>query len=349
MEGLSLKELELFKNIISTVESAKYKKDNMDFLRDRAYMILKNTLGEDNSYNERLYNIRFKPRRLGYDESQCEQIWREGKQDLINLLRIALEEYESFVIQSKDDSSSNRTIDDLFYNVTKHLAEQTNPLDKSIALFLNYADFDIEESTSYSNRYNCVWASAIIKLPPQLIVKFTDEAKQRLIKVLNAFTPSQWGIDFSYVSIEAKLEKAYDEWRNDILKELIGQGINNQANFASSNHPMFEYKGIKFRSKSELKLAPEFEASNVLFFPLPLAVCGNDHKEPDFLVCKNGKFAILEVITDYFHPSVEKEAERTTWFQNHHISIRSYPATQCYNTPKEVVTDFLKWMDGLIK
>ena len=336
-------ELELFKSLISSAESLTYENGGkLDYLRDRAFMILTNIFGEDNNYTNKLYNIHFEYKRSKNDKIACKEIWTRGREELIDLFQIALEEYESFKIINKEYA-------DLFYTVTKYLAEQDNSIDKTIALLLNYADFDINESTQFSDRYNCAWAEAIIRLPSKIVNKFTVEMGKRLTTVLNEFRPSQWSIDFSGVTIEPKLEKTYDNWRDDILKQLTGEGINNQASFKSSNHPMFEYKGIKFRSKSEMALAPMFESSEVLFFPLPIAVCGNEHKEPDFLVCKNGKWAILEVVTDYFHPSVEKEADRTNWFLNHHVPLRQYTAKNCYNQPKIIIGDFLKWMDGLGK
>jgi hypothetical protein len=110
---------------------------------------------------------------------------------------------------------------------------------------------------------------------------------------------------------------------------------------------MHQYNGMSFRSKTELKLAKAFEKEGVVFFPLPIANCKGTKKEPDFLVCKNGKWAILEVVSDQFHPSATKDADRTAWFQKHHVSIMPISWERAANDPLETVRDFLNWMDGL--
>jgi len=79
---------------------------------------------------------------------------------------------------------------------------------------------------------------------------------------------------------------------------------------------------------------------------LPLAVrveTGNfykDHREPDFLVCDDGRWGILEVS---FHPDrFEKDAEKDAWFKKSGIlCIQHYSAERCYNKSQEVVDEFL--------
>jgi hypothetical protein len=44
-------------------------------------------------------------------------------------------------------------------------------------------------------------------------------------------------------------------------------------------------------------------------------------KENDFLVCKKGKWAALELVNDHFHNSVVEEANRQSWFQKHHVQM----------------------------
>ena len=57
----------------------------------------------------------------------------------------------------------------------------------------------------------------------------------------------------------------------------------------------------------------------MLFFPLPLAARSDtgalylDHREPDFLICQDGTWGILEVA---FHPDrYEKDSEKDIWFK----------------------------------
>jgi hypothetical protein len=108
----------------------------------------------------------------------------------------------------------------------------------------------------------------------------------------------------------------------------------------------YVYNEMKFASQSEIRIAQEFEARYILFFPLPLAVrseTGNffeDHREVDFLVCNDGTWGILEVS---YHPDrFEKDAEKDTWFKKSGIlCVQHYSAERCYNNAKEVVDEFL--------
>jgi hypothetical protein len=66
-----------------------------------------------------------------------------------------------------------------------------------------------------------------------------------------------------------------------------------------------------------------------------------DHREPDFLICHDGVWGILEVA---FHPGrYEKDAEKDIWFKKSGIlCIQHYTAERCYNYPSEVVDGFLQ-------
>jgi very-short-patch-repair endonuclease len=69
-------------------------------------------------------------------------------------------------------------------------------------------------------------------------------------------------------------------------------------------------------------------------------VASQDHREPDFLVCKDGVWGILEVS---YHPDrFEKDQEKDTWFKKAGIlCIQHYTAERCYNNPADVVDEFL--------
>ena len=103
---------------------------------------------------------------------------------------------------------------------------------------------------------------------------------------------------------------------------------------------------MKFGSISEVRIAQALASRGVLFFPLPLAVRGEtgasymDRREPDFLVCHDGVWGILEVA---FHPDrYEKDADKDVWFKTSGIvHIQNYPAEHCFNHPSEVVDAFL--------
>ena len=153
------------------------------------------------------------------------------------------------------------------------------------------------------------------------------------------------------VTFRVRLIDVEEGWQN-VVKGLIANAENpNQAvvtekAFLKTNKQPYVYNEMKFASKSEIRIAQEFESRKVLFFPLPLAVRAetgnfyNDHREIDFLVCDDGAWGILEVS---YHPDrFEKDSEKDTWFKKSGIlCVQHYTAERCYNNPAEVVTEFL--------
>ena len=70
-----------------------------------------------------------------------------------------------------------------------------------------------------------------------------------------------------------------------------------------------------------------------------------DKKEPDFLVCLNGKWGILEVMGETFHPSATaiRDHDRARLFKDYGlVVIEFYDASRCYSDPEAVVDDFLR-------
>ena len=144
-----------------------------------------------------------------------------------------------------------------------------------------------------------------------------------------------------------QLIEVEEGWQN-VVKNLIVNAQNpNQAliseKAASKNgRQICIYNEMKFASRSEIRVAQELEIQKVLFFPLPLGVraeTGNfydDHREVDFLVCRDGVWGILEVS---YHPD---RYEKDSWFKKSGIlCIQHYSAERCYGFPKEVVDEFL--------
>lgn len=149
-----------------------------------------------------------------------------------------------------------------------------------------------------------------------------------------------------------KLIEPEKDWQN-ITRNLIAntqnpnQGLVTEKIFLQKGErEPFKYNEMKFASRSEIRIAQELEARNVLFFPLPLAVrseTGNfyeDHREPDFVICLDGVWGILEV--SYHKDRYEKDSEKDIWFKKSGIlCVQHYTAERCFNSPKEVVDEFL--------
>jgi hypothetical protein len=112
------------------------------------------------------------------------------------------------------------------------------------------------------------------------------------------------------------------------------------------------HDGLHFRSKTETRIYDVLKARKVLFFPNPAAVLGGDgrKKEPDFLICLDGKWGILEVMGDPYHNGLTAVADhdRARIFKDYGILvIEFYDAARCYNNPEAVVDDFLRRLQKL--
>lgn len=106
------------------------------------------------------------------------------------------------------------------------------------------------------------------------------------------------------------------------------------------------WNGFKLRSKAEIKIAEELEKSGVLFLPNCKARLSTPgiNLEPDFIVCNEGKWGILEV--DGPHHTAEarvKEQERERHFKRYRIFIvERFTADYCLSRPDKVVQEFLE-------
>jgi very-short-patch-repair endonuclease len=90
----------------------------------------------------------------------------------------------------------------------------------------------------------------------------------------------------------------------------------------------------------------------VLFLPNCLARLNGAparlNKEADFLVCKDGKWGILEVDGEPFHPPsmAAEDHERQRLFRRHGIRVfERFTSRRCYNEAHHVVAEFLEILD----
>jgi uncharacterized protein YjbI with pentapeptide repeats len=127
--------------------------------------------------------------------------------------------------------------------------------------------------------------------------------------------------------------------------------INNQGIQFYSNSTIHTWERLRFRSKTEIKIAEALDRTGVLFVPNSLARLttpkGRENKEADFLICYNGKWGVLEV-DGPFHTAERRveEQERERIFKKNGIKVvERFDAQRCYNNPDEVVQEFFKMID----
>ncbi|MDM3843931.1 MAG: pentapeptide repeat-containing protein [Aphanizomenon gracile PMC638.10] len=126
---------------------------------------------------------------------------------------------------------------------------------------------------------------------------------------------------------------------------------NNQGVQFYSNSIIHTWENLRFRSKTEIKIAEALDRTGVLFVPNSLARLntpkGRENKEADFLICYNGKWGVLEV-DGPFHTAERRveEQERERIFKKNGIKVvERFDSERCYNNPDEVVQEFFKMIE----
>lgn len=134
-------------------------------------------------------------------------------------------------------------------------------------------------------------------------------------------------------------------WRQELLEIARGRGVHNQA---AQGRSLFNWKNLHFRSKSEVRIAEALDRAGVMFFPNCRGRVGSvarENREADFLVCGDGKWGILEVDGETFHPTTRtvEDHARDRLFREHGILVvEHFDANECYNQADDVVKRFLR-------
>ena len=106
------------------------------------------------------------------------------------------------------------------------------------------------------------------------------------------------------------------------------------------------YAGVRFRSRTETKVYDALKRRKLLFFPNATMVLGatreNEKKETDFLVCDQGRWGVLEVVSKEYHPSPKGDEERAKTLRIFGVAVVAFfDADRCYNEPEAVIEEFL--------
>lgn len=125
-------------------------------------------------------------------------------------------------------------------------------------------------------------------------------------------------------------------------------------NRAPANQPppqrSIQWRGLTFRSQSELRVAQELDRVGVFFIASTKArfrtESDRQSREVDFLICDEGRWGILEV-DGPFHDAAS-DAWRDDRLREHGIRVvRRYDSRRAFAYPESVVADFLDTLDAL--
>jgi hypothetical protein len=217
----------------------------------------------------------------------------------------------------------------------------------------------VDGSVDYIREDQGYVSGLIIDVPTQAydLVSGNPGMKQALIKagktVANGRMYDGNGglLDDPEVKLRVMLMPVEDHWK-EVVRDLIvnykgtNQGTISKLMAERDRRKLIAYNEANYASQSEIRIAQEFEQREVLFFPLAMAIRADtgenwrDHREPDFLVCSEGTWGILEVS---YHPDrFEKDAEKDVWWKKSGIlCVQHYTAERCFRESARVVDEFL--------
>lgn len=145
--------------------------------------------------------------------------------------------------------------------------------------------------------------------------------------------------------VRAETVQLGPDWHAELLELARGKSVDNQAAGAESFRL---YNNLRFRSASEVKIAEALDKAGVMYLPLCKARLNSGrnrvNREPDFLVCHGGKWGILEVDGEPWHPPTRtvEDHTRDRLFRSHGVVVvEHFDAKHCYDFPDAVVRKFL--------
>jgi very-short-patch-repair endonuclease len=180
----------------------------------------------------------------------------------------------------------------------------------------------------------------------EILKNIEHETTKRIRNAFDAVLPAM-----DYVKDIIPLANLVDvdpKWKEQMLEIALGKEVHNQG-IEIKDRATIIWRDLRFRSVTEKKIAEALEKVNVLFLPNCRGRLnteeGRKTKEADFLICDNGKWGILEVDGEPFHPAsrTTEDHKRDRAFLSHGIPIvQHYDAHECYQQPDKVVANFLR-------
>lgn len=163
---------------------------------------------------------------------------------------------------------------------------------------------------------------------------------------LRAATPPGWELKPIQVTLEPV--DIGPNWRDELSELATGRDVSNQGQ-PVQGHPVRVWNNLNFRSASEVRIAQALDKAGALYWPNGRARLGEAgarrNLEADFLVCYRGRWGILEVDGEPFHPAERRTEEqvRDRAFQHHGVRVvQHFDADRCFEESLAVVREFLK-------
>lgn len=267
------------------------------------------------------------------------------------------------------------TLDQLLYNAAFFLL---NNDEQEAARLLIECEFDgFEEKEFIHNQYSydtdAIWTEEYLEVTlsaPSAVQEAIGSGQ--LIPAPDYNDPEDYNydemIEKEAMSLRGKMAKAFEavlrcspvvivthlqlstqtqeDWREHLRKLATGEKVSNQGLSYNKRSPTIVWERLNFRSQAEKKIAQVLDKAGVLYLPNCTARLGKPHhrhnKEPDFLICLEGKWGILEVDGKPFHQEAARDHERDRQFRHYGITtIERFDGRICLEEPDTVVETFL--------
>jgi hypothetical protein len=138
------------------------------------------------------------------------------------------------------------------------------------------------------------------------------------------------------------------DWRAKLLAEVEADVALNQNPYQQA---AIVWKGIRFNSEPEVEIAKALERAGIMYMPNCLVRAGNPSgmvsRFPDFLICVEGKWGILEVDGQKYHAGRATEDHERSRIMERHGGIAyltRFDYQRCISDPDGVVKDFIEVM-----
>lgn len=136
------------------------------------------------------------------------------------------------------------------------------------------------------------------------------------------------------------------DWRVKLLAEADTQQVHNQNSY---NKDSLIYSGMRFSSPAEISIAKALDNLGVMYLPNCLVRVGGKgnrvNRFPDFLICYQGKWGILEIDGATYHSGTATEDRQRSRLIERHGGIAyftRYDAKRCQQEPDKVIKEFLE-------
>jgi hypothetical protein len=147
--------------------------------------------------------------------------------------------------------------------------------------------------------------------------------------------------------IVRRIDRGMDKLNREVRQMKVRRGKDDPSGGIIENE--LTWKGMTFRSKTELRVARALDQAEVFFLPPVKArlTIGKDRhsREIDFLVFANGRWGMLEVDGPW-HNAANDQARDEKMRQNGIHTIQRFSSDRCYHHPTEVVSEFLAMLEA---